>query len=63
MDIKTGEELREERIKRGISQKDLAKDLGIHPVSLNRVENGKRDSENIRLRVQYFFDHYYDKKN
>jgi len=63
MDIKTGEELRIERIKRGLSQKDLAKDLGIHPVSLNRVENGKSESENIRLRVQYFFDHYYDKKN
>jgi DNA-binding XRE family transcriptional regulator len=37
----TGQKLREIRIQIGKSQEELAKELGINPMKLSRIENGK----------------------
>lgn len=43
--------VRKERIQQGLSQKDLAKLIGMHPSHLSALENGKRNMPLWRRKV------------
>lgn len=52
-----GEKLKEERMNRRLSQKEVAKDVGIHEKTLSKYESGERG---VTISKALFFASYFN---